>query len=61
MANQTYHGTPFNKPGLQILVVFTIVAPVVWTGGLLYSALTGAPLQRGLLKVWSVVIRVPGE
>ncbi|GAB4822281.1 hypothetical protein N2152v2_009327 [Parachlorella kessleri] len=45
---------------LKILAVFVVAAPIVYLGGVLYSLITGAPIQLGLLKVYSVIIRVPG-
>lgn len=40
--------------------MFVLVAPVVYAGGFLYSLITGSPIQLGLLKIYNVVIRVPG-
>ncbi|GAB4818940.1 hypothetical protein N2152v2_005986 [Parachlorella kessleri] len=45
---------------IKILAVFTAAAPIVYAGGLLYSVITDSPIQLGLLKVYSVIIRVPG-
>lgn len=45
---------------LQIMAVFTAALPIVSAGGFLYSMITGSPLQLGLLKVYGVIIRVPG-
>ena len=46
---------------MQILAVFVVAAPIVYAGGWVYSLITGSPIQLGLLKIYSVVIRVPGE
>lgn len=45
---------------LQILALFATAVPIVWLGGLAYSFITGAPIQLGLFKIYSVVIRAPG-
>lgn len=46
---------------LQIVALVLVCAPVIWSLGCVYSMVTGSPLGLSMYRIYTVLVRTPGE
>lgn len=46
---------------MQIVALVLVCAPVIWSLGCVYSMTTGSPLGLSMYKIYTVLVRTPGE
>lgn len=55
------NGAPALLLPLQIVALVLVCAPVIWSLGCVYSMVTGSPLGLSMYRIYTVLVRTPGE
>lgn len=48
-------------PPAQIVALVLVCAPIIWSLGCVYSMVTGSPIGISCYKIYTVLVRTPGE